>query len=64
MYIYDTVIMCCTDQAQIILSAVVHYVCVCGVVCMCVLQGGSRSPVSAVKRLVTGGGDSVVKIWR
>ena len=30
---------------------------------MLLLQGGARSPVTAVKRLVTGGGDMLLKIW-
>jgi protein transport protein SEC13 len=28
------------------------------------VEGGARSPVSTVKRLVTGGGDTLLKIWR
>ena len=31
--------------------------------CVLLLQGGARSPVTAVKRLVTGGGDMLLKIW-
>jgi len=27
-------------------------------------QGGSKAPICSVKRLVTGGGDNLVKIWR
>ena len=33
-------------------------------VCCCHTQGAGRSPVSNVKRLVTGGGDGLLKIWR
>ena len=32
--------------------------------CLFCLQGGSKSGSNVVKRLVTGGGDNLVKIWR
>lgn len=32
-------------------------------VCMC-CKGGPKAPVTATKRLASGGGDHMVRIWR